>query len=78
MDRLEFAQLERLWHALERVGTTQEDEDVVISEPFCSLYGRDACFAHLGVVRSTERRFPGRPSVIRNSGQRAVVSIIRM
>lgn len=34
MDRLEFAQLERLWHALGRVGTTQEDEDLVISEPF--------------------------------------------
>lgn len=37
MDQLEFAQLERLWHALGRVGTTQEDEDVVISEPFCSF-----------------------------------------
>lgn len=37
MDRLEFAQLERLWHALGRVGTTQEDEDVVICEPFCSF-----------------------------------------
>lgn len=35
MDRLEFAQRERLWHALERVDTTQEDEDVVICESFC-------------------------------------------
>lgn len=34
MDRLGLAQLEQLWHALEKVDTAQEDDDVAISEPF--------------------------------------------
>lgn len=34
MDRLELAQLESLRHTLAMLGSTQEDEDLVISEPF--------------------------------------------
>lgn len=40
MDRPELAQLEGLWHTLGKVGTTQENGDIVISEPFSHFPAR--------------------------------------
>lgn len=58
MDRLELTQLEQLWHALGKVGTTQEDDDIVISEPFGPFPTRTPVLHIWAWLEAQNRDFP--------------------